>query len=792
MTTLPQTIEQRPGRPDAGQGHGAPNGASQGAPNGYTNGYSYGNGYSAGPPVSTLPAISPPPAAGAGGGSGVQLTGGDIVRVLRENWWIIALAAIVSLAIGYALNQYLAKHYLTYTADGTVLVNTPQPFDPEGLLGGRRSAAEEQKLNIRMQTQAFGLRNVQLLEEILQDPNSALQQSDWLQRKAGEVRPDGTVRLDPDRAKEALLEAYSVSPRQGTQLINVAFSADDRTEAAAILQELVSYQIDKLKKRTGEQKNREFAQMDRIKRDREGEISDIEGNITRVRNRMSGEQDITVGILADEIRQKKSRQIGQESQLALVQQQLKSVQDSLARGVTPPQVEQAVRLDPTVQNFRQRIEALEFDIEAQRRRFGANSEVIRQLESNRDLAEQQLRSQENELRDLEAKQIVSGLTSEAERLDQLVKEEEANLNDLQKEFVALQRDETELRRLEAERDARRGELAQFEERMEAEVRALTVAQDTNDVELRWAEQPTRPTSPSFPRLPLTLAACMLLGVGLAVGFAFLREVLDTSVKSPRDIARAGGLDVLGAIPDEADDREAATGNNPLELTIANAPHSMTAEQFRTVRSRLAQVTPLESTRTILVTSPQPGDGKTVVACNLAAGMALNGRRVLLVDANFRRPRLHEVFGVDNAVGLSGCLGDAERFDEAVFEAGGVPNLHVLPAGPRPENSTELVEGANFTDVLDRALEQFDLVLFDSGPILFASETGALAPQVDGVVTVVRARKSSRGLIGRLRDNLRSLNVEHLGVVLNAVRGRAGGYYNRNMKTYYKYQTASRR
>ena len=103
----------------------------------------------------------------------------------------------------------------------------------------------------------------------------------------------------------------------------------------------------------------------------------------------------------------------------------------------------------------------------------------------------------------------------------------------------------------------------------------------------------------------------------------------------------------------------------------------------------------------------------------------------------------------------------------------------------------MIEGTPFTEFVDAALDEYDHVIFDSGPILFVSETGALAPQCDGVVSVVRARKSSRGLLGRMRDSLRSLNVEHLGVVLNAVRHQAGGYYSRNIKTFYAYQRDGR-
>jgi capsular exopolysaccharide synthesis family protein len=271
---------------------------------------------------------------------------------------------------------------------------------------------------------------------------------------------------------------------------------------------------------------------------------------------------------------------------------------------------------------------------------------------------------------------------------------------------------------------------------------------------------------------------------LSLGIAFLREMMDTTVRSPRDISRVGHLTMLGMIPHEDDDPQ-ATGMR-LPLVIFEAPQSMMAEQLRQVRTRLQHAASLDTTRTILITSPSPNDGKSTIAANLASGLALNGRRILLVDANFRRPAVHTMFSVGNEVGFSDVLNKLEVFATAVVETQ-VPNLFVLPCGPKPTNATELLESQLLTDFIERALEEFDHVIFDSGPLLLASETAALAPRVDGVVTVVRARTNTRGLLQRLRDNLRQIKAEHLGVVLNAVRSQGGGYYRSNMRTYYDYQ-----
>jgi capsular exopolysaccharide synthesis family protein len=271
---------------------------------------------------------------------------------------------------------------------------------------------------------------------------------------------------------------------------------------------------------------------------------------------------------------------------------------------------------------------------------------------------------------------------------------------------------------------------------------------------------------------------------LSLGIAFTREMLDTSVRSPRDIARVGQMNLLGMIPHEDDDPQSA--GIPLPTVIFQAPTSIMAEQYRQVRTRLQHAASLDTTRSILVTSPAPQDGKTTIACNLAAGLALNGRKILLVDANFRRPEMNKIFNVPNDVGFSNALATTDNFEGAIRSTQ-VPNLDVMTTGQRPANPTELLESQLFTDFIERALEEYDHVIFDTGPMLLVSETAAMAPRVDGVVSVVKAAANSRGLLQRLRDGLRQLKAEHLGVVLNGVRSQGGGYYGRNIKTYYEYQ-----
>ncbi len=236
---------------------------------------------------------------------------------------------------------------------------------------------------------------------------------------------------------------------------------------------------------------------------------------------------------------------------------------------------------------------------------------------------------------------------------------------------------------------------------------------------KWASQPTVPERPSFPRLTVTLGVALFLGLAVSLGIAFLREITDTTVRSPRDIARVGQMNLLGMIPHESDDPQ--TAGTRLPLAIFEAPHSIIAEQFRQVRTRLQHAASLDTTRSLLVTGCGPEDGKSTVACNLAAGLALNGRRILLVDVNFRRPELHNIFNFSNDIGFGDVLNAPELYEEAIHETE-VPNLFVLTSGNKPSNPTELLESQLLIDFIERALEEYDHVIFDSGPLLIVSET----------------------------------------------------------------------
>ncbi len=737
----------------------------------------------------SMPVLSTPvslPAGPAQAGGSTSLTGNDVIRVLRENLIFIVLAFVLSGVAGYFLNEWLKDNYISYKAEGQLFVQPEQEFRPLGDDTAVRGLRQT-NLEVLLQTQAAGLASPAVMTEIVNE-SETVRNSQWLNK----VAKGAGGQFDSQKAAQELVESFSASPRRGSELINISFKADNPTDAHQLLNVIANTRIEQLDEQLGRRLDSEIDELERIVGNRREALNDLDRQIRQVRSDGAGAGDAANTLTTQRgLLNQALREQGEATKEALtLRQQLSTAEDAISRGADPAMVEAMVNQNPSIQRLEQRLEIDRQSLALQRDRLGDSHPVVSALRNQIDITQIELENARTDARAQARGNVISQLTGLVESAEDRLEEATVEVRRLNAELAQLENDAAELEKLNRDRQALAQTVNEMEIRLEL-LRRAAVAQPSKV--LQWYQPVTPPTSPDFPRLPLTVAACLFVGVGSVVGLAFLREVLDTTVKSPRDVLR-GNLAVLGTIPDESDDPEATDGDRPLAMSIAHSPHSMTAEQYRMVRSRLAHVAPLESTRSILVTSPQPGDGKTTVACNLAAGLALNGRSVLLVDANFRRPGIHKVFGLDNDVGFSTAMQDVEQFDDCVAAVESVPNLHVLTSGPKPEKATatELIENNGFLDVLDRAFEGYDIVVFDSGPILFTSETGALAPQVDGVISVVRARSSTRGLLGRLRDSLASLNVEHLGVVLNAVRSRAGGYYTRNIKTYYDYQKAAKK
>jgi capsular exopolysaccharide synthesis family protein len=308
--------------------------------------------------------------------------------------------------------------------------------------------------------------------------------------------------------------------------------------------------------------------------------------------------------------------------------------------------------------------------------------------------------------------------------------------------------------------------------------------------VRVVEEPLEAKSPIKPHVPLNLALGAVAGLVLGLAAAAGREQLDRSIKSSEDVERSLGLPFLGTLPlstPAAEGKGATKPSSPAEngspeLLAYEHPNSALAEASRGIRTNLIFMSPDVPYRRLLVTSAAPGEGKTTVASAIAVAMAMAAQRVLLVDCDLRRPRLHKVYKRINDVGVTSVTLDPTILDRESLSTQ-VPNLDLLPSGPMVPNPAEFLQSEAFASLLKELSKRYDRIVLDSPPASVVSDSAILSTQVDGAVFVVRASRTQRELARKAVRSITDVSGKIVGVVLNAFDFRRpgyGGYY------YYQY------
>nr|WP_255727218.1 polysaccharide biosynthesis tyrosine autokinase [Nesterenkonia sp. DZ6] len=279
--------------------------------------------------------------------------------------------------------------------------------------------------------------------------------------------------------------------------------------------------------------------------------------------------------------------------------------------------------------------------------------------------------------------------------------------------------------------------------------------EDSPVTVEVLQEAVAPESPVAPRIPLNLALGFLVGMALGVGIAVLREVLDTKIRGEHDISAITDTPVLGGITYDPEAQK-----RPLVVQVD--PKSPRAESFRTLRTNLQFLEVGESRRSFVVTSSIQGEGKSTTVANLAITMQEAGQRVLVIDADLRRPRVADYFGLEGAVGLTNVLiGKVDLAD--VVQYWGPHDLAVLPAGDIPPNPSELLGSPSMDALLRFVEDQFDVVLIDAPP-LAVTDAAVLATRATGAIMVVAAGKTTRQRFTRSISSLESVGAKLFGVV----------------------------
>lgn len=262
------------------------------------------------------------------------------------------------------------------------------------------------------------------------------------------------------------------------------------------------------------------------------------------------------------------------------------------------------------------------------------------------------------------------------------------------------------------------------------------------------------------------------------------EILDQRIKGPSDLAALGRIPVLGIMPDA--DEDPSQPEHP-ESVFRDIPGSIMAEHYRQIRTRVGKAMARGGHRTLVVVGASPGSGATSVVSNLGSALVSAGHSVLLIDANYRRPRLHAALDVSESPGLADVLSKNADFASAVIKPkAGSEGPDLLPAGSARHRKVEQFGSSSIDDLLRQAREQYEFVLIDVAPALVAGDAQTLANRCDASMLVARALHEKRGMVGRLRNELCESKAEFIGAMVNAVRSSAGGYMRKNIRTQASY------
>ena len=411
--------------------------------------------------------------------------------------------------------------------------------------------------------------------------------------------------------------------------------------------------------------------------------------------------------------------------------------------------------------------------------LGPSYPKVTQLNNQLKEIDRQIISETQKAVDKLRGQYMTALQRESMLRDALEKQkQEANkLNESAIEYSLLKRD------LETNRTLYEGLLEKLKEA------GVTAGLRSNN--FRIVDAARTPAAPIEPNIPRNLAFALVLGITTGIGLAFLLENMDNTVRTTEQAQIISALPSLGMIPLGSKSSNNGTGlkrlalassNEMVELVTQARPQSQMAESYRALRTSLLLSSLGAPPRVIMVTSARPQEGKTTTSINSAIVLAQKGVRVLLVDADLRRPSIHKTLGMGPRSGLSNVLTGSATLEQTITPSTILPNLFVLPAGTPPPNPAELLASSNMKDVLAELRGQYDHIVIDTPPTLSVTDAVVLSQRVDAIILVIRSGHTTKQALRRARDVLMQVNAHVTGVLLNAVDLSSPDYYY-----YYEYQ-----
>ncbi len=735
-------------------------------------------------PVSPSQALAAPtarPLAHGAGGAGPSSAGTvDPVKLLQKYKWVLLLSVFLGAVLGTASHFALMKFYPRWRPFAYFKVDPPVAQISDVWA----TQINTDEMNRFMQTEAKVMKSEGVLSKAMEDPAIQREAPLWCEQYKKLDKSTGTTRFSPEDATRELGEDIDARVIPTTNLIMLSLTYKHKDDATAVVKIVREKYMQQLR----EQGQRKFndslsaltKQIESVDRSiatlatrretliNEKQLDDIEGRVSATATQL---QQLNQQILDDE---------GSQTQLEEIVKQMEAEKNSPAGPQFGQDMEADAEKDPVIQDARGRITQLEAQLQSMLVQYGRDHMAYKQLDARLSGERDNIEVKRKEvLRRIFDGELDSRRKS-AERYKIRVDGMRAERTALQTRLVELNKAAEQVQDLKQQIQTAVEQKNLLQQELQ-KLTAVTLLDSANRVSLQQQERP--PTVPDFPKLKILIPAGMIVTLALVAGVLFLRELVDQRVKGPSDIALIPRTRLLGYIPDASED---PAGQGAAETAFRDRSKGVVAESFRQLRGAIIKRIQLADHRTILVMSGLPGSGSSTLVSNLGHAFAASDRKVLIIDANFRKPSLHRVLGLPEGPGLADALGEGRDFKPFV-QASSTPNLDLLPVGSREHRIYERLSTQAMIDLLAKARAHYDIVLVDAAPAIVAGDGLALAQKCDASILVVRALFEKRGMVARIKNELAESRAEFLGIVVNGVRHAAGGYLKGNIKAAAAYQ-----
>jgi capsular exopolysaccharide synthesis family protein len=619
------------------------------------------------------------------------------------------------------------------------------------------------------------------LQELLQ--RDEIRRTKWYRQKT-----NGGV--DVAKAVQCLDRHLTAFPHREAEHIVVSMTCGSPSESALIVNQMVNLFISQHGETEKGDVRQKLADVTKRQSDVEQEIRQSEADLQNV-TRRTGITDLdrpagryfqhTITLRLNELD-------NQESNLSLAIKQLQADIGNLrqlAEGPITDQIQHVIEGDPVMVALAQQLAVLEAQLSGRLTKFGETHRVVRQTKEQLD--ETKAKREERRLEIAEQTRRANLLNARdnlrvlEERLAELQKLRSAALEEQKK----LDEARGEYERIQKVRDERVETLNQIKMQIE---KYRILLEDPETPKVQSVGLAPEPLDMVLSRsLFLWAPGGTMLGLILGLSLALLVEMLNDFVRTPRDVQRLLHIPLLGVIPDAYEDR--AVDDIDLCDVVREAPYSLLGESYRRCRTNL-ELSAGAPFKTLLVASGQAGDGKTSLACNLAAAFAAKYERVLLIDGNLRQSSLHIVFPPDpssegRCVGLTNLLMEECTYQEAIRPSA-VAGLDLIDAGSPAPNPAELLAGPHMKDLVESVIGEYDRILIDSPPVLLVSDVKMLARLVDATLLVFNASLTRWGVAERTIFEFEEVGARVVGCVLFGAEAMKGGYFRQQSRAYRRY------